>query len=132
MSGEEDDTRELYLRAKAIAEEVGLGFLLAMVPVLLPGGRAPFRGRLQFAEREARAGSERLEAAERLTGLAVQRVLPEALLQLDRCEESEQLAGIGSSALASVDDVATQTRARAVHAKVLAAKRDRWCRTACA
>ncbi|HXV95750.1 MAG TPA: BTAD domain-containing putative transcriptional regulator [Gaiellaceae bacterium] len=123
MSGEEDESRRLYLRAKAIAEEVGLGFLLAMVPFFSQEVGLLF-GDAEFAEREARAGYERLEAAgDKSFRSTMATVLAEALLQLDRREEAEQLAGI-ALALASVDDVATQARARAVHAKILAAKRD--------
>ena len=62
MSGEEDESRQLYLRAKAIAEEVGLGFLLAMVPFFSQEVGLLF-GDAEFAERETRAGYERLEAA---------------------------------------------------------------------
>ncbi len=71
-----------------------------------------------------RAGYERLEAVgDKGTARPWRAVLAEALYQLDRHEEAEQFADI-AIALGSADDVATQAQARAVKAKLLAAKRD--------
>ena len=123
MSGEAEESRRLYFRAKSIAEEVGLGFLLAMVPFFTDKVGLLF-GDAEFAEREVRAGYERLEAVgDKGYRSTMAAVLAEALYQLDRHEEAEQFAGI-AIALGSVDDVATQAQARAVQAKLLAAKGD--------
>lgn len=123
MSGEAEESRQLYFRAKSIAEEVGLGFLLAMVPFFTQDVGLLF-GDAEFAEQEMRAGYERLEAVgDKAFRSTMAAVLAEALYQLDRHEEAEQLAGI-AIALGSVDDVATQAQASAVQAKLLAAKRD--------
>ena len=123
MSGEAQESRQLYFRAKAIAEEMGLGFLLAVAPFFSQEVGLLF-GDAEFTEREARAGYERLEAVgDKGFRSTMATVLAEALYQLDRYEEAEQFADI-AIALASADDVATQAQARAVQAKLLAAKRD--------
>jgi DNA-binding SARP family transcriptional activator len=123
MSGEAEESRQLYFHAKSIAEEMGLGFLMAVAPFFSQEVGLLF-GDAEFTEREARAGYERLDAVGgkgyRSTMAAV---LAEALYQLGRHEEAEQFVDIATS-LASADDVATQAQARAVKAKLLAAKRD--------
>jgi tetratricopeptide (TPR) repeat protein len=123
MSGEAQESRELYLRAKSIAEEMGLGFLIAVAPFFSQDVGLLF-GDAEFTEREARAGYERLEAVgDKGYRSTMAAVLAEALYQLGRHEEAEQFADVGL-ALGSPDDVATQAQARAVKAKLLAAKRD--------
>ena len=121
MSGDADGSMELYLRAKAIVEEVGLGFLIAMtgffsvnVGVLVSDA--------EFTEREARAAYERLGAVgDRGFRSTMAAFLGEALYQLDRYQEAEEFAGI-AIALGSPDDLATQLYARALRAKLLAVK----------
>ena len=129
MSGEAQESRQLYLRAKAIAEEMGLGILLAVAPFFSLEVGLLF-GDAEFTEREARAGYERLEAAgDKARGSTMATLLAEALYQLDRYEEAEQFADIGI-ALGSVDDVATHAHGRAVQGE--AARREaglRRCRT---
>ena len=123
MSGEAQESRQLYLRAKAIAEEMGLGVLLAVAPFFSEHVGLLF-GDAEFTEREARAGYERLEAVgDKARGSTMATILAEALYQLHRHEEAEQFVDI-AIALASADDVATQVWARAVNAKLLATKRD--------
>jgi hypothetical protein len=64
MSGEAEESRQLYLHAKSIAEEMGLGFLMAVAPFFSQEVGLLF-GDAEFTEREARAGYERLEAVEK-------------------------------------------------------------------
>ncbi len=98
MSGEAHESRQLYLRAKSIAEEMGLGSLLAVAAFFSQDVGLLF-GDPEFTEREARAGYERLEAVgdkgHRSTMAAV---LAEALYQLGRYDEAEQFADIGHRA----------------------------------
>jgi DNA-binding SARP family transcriptional activator len=123
MSGEAHESRQLYLRAKSIAEEMGIGFLVAVAPFFSQDVGLLF-GDAEFAEREARAGYERLEGVgDKGYRSTMAAVLAEALYQLGRHDEAEQFADIGL-ALGSSNDVATQAQARAVKAKLLAAKRD--------
>ena len=123
MSGKAHESRQLYLQAKSIAEEVGLGLLLAStgffsedVGLLL--------GDAEFTERETREAYGRFKAmADKSYRSSMATLLAEALYQLHRYEEAEQIADIGI-ALGSTDDVATHVRGRAVKAKLLAAKGD--------
>ena len=62
MSGEAHESRQLYVRAKSIAEELGLGFMLAVAP-FFSEEVGLLLGDAEFTEREARAGYERFEAA---------------------------------------------------------------------
>jgi ATP/maltotriose-dependent transcriptional regulator MalT len=95
MSGEAQESRQLYFRAKAIAEEMGLGVLLAVAPFFSLEVGLLF-GDAEFTEREARAGYERLEAAgDKARGSTMATLLAEALYQLHRYEEAEQFADIG-------------------------------------
>ena len=121
MSGEAQESRLLYLRAKAIAEEMGIGLLLAVAPFFSEG---LLSWDAEFVEREARAGYERLEAmGDRGRGSTMATTLAEALYQLHRHEEAERFVE-KAIALASADDVATHAHACAVKAKLLAVQRD--------
>jgi DNA-binding SARP family transcriptional activator len=123
MSGQAQESRRLYLRAKAIAEEMGIGVLLAVAGFFSEELGLLF-GDAEFTEREARAGYERLEAAgDKGRGSTMATILAEALYQLHRHKEAERFVD-KAIALASTDDIATQARARAVKAKLLAVKRD--------
>jgi tetratricopeptide (TPR) repeat protein len=81
-------------------------------------------GDAKFAERELREGYEFLEAVgEQGLRSTIAAYLAEALYRLDRKAEAERFADL-SLELTSRDDIASQTRGRAVKAKLLAAKGD--------
>ena len=123
MGGDAQESRQLYLRAKSIAEEMGLGMILGVAPFFSQEVGLLF-GDAEFTEREVRAGYERLEAVgDKSYRSTMAAVLAEALYQLGRHEEAEQFVDI-AIALGSADDVATQAQARAVQAKLLAATGD--------
>jgi tetratricopeptide (TPR) repeat protein len=123
MSGEARESRQLYLQAKSIAEEMGLGLVLAATGFFSEEVGLLF-GDAEFTERETRGACERLKAmGDKGLRSTMATLLAEALYQLHRHEEAAEIAHIGL-ALGSVNDVATQVRGRAVEAKLLAAKGD--------
>lgn len=123
MNGGADESRALYLRAKSIADELGLRQLVATAPLFTEEVGLLF-GDAVFAERELRAGHEELEAiGEKGVRSTVAAHLAEALYQLGRHREAERFADVALT-IASRNDIATQARGRAVKAKLLAARQD--------
>jgi DNA-binding SARP family transcriptional activator len=123
MEGAADESRWLFHRAKSISEEMRLDWApprtaqhAEQVGLLL--------GDAEFAERELREGYEFLEAVgEQGLRSTIAAYLAEALYRLDRKAEAEHFADL-SLELTSRDDIASQTRGRAVKAKLMAAKGD--------
>jgi tetratricopeptide (TPR) repeat protein len=123
LQGEADDSRRLFHRAKSIGEELRLDWA--------PAGTSQcaekvgfLLGDAEFAEREFREGYEFLEAiGERSLRSTIAAHLAEALYRLGRFADAEHFADL-SLELTSRVDIASQTRGRAVKAKLLAEKGD--------
>ena len=122
MSGEAQESRQLYLRAKAIAEEMGIGVLLAVAPFFSEHVGLLFVD-AEFTEREARAGYERLEAWG--TRAAARPWRP---FSRRRCISFTATKKRNGSSISQSLCVRRSRRdagmARAVNAKLLATKRD--------
>jgi class 3 adenylate cyclase/tetratricopeptide (TPR) repeat protein len=121
MEGAAEESRRLFHHAKSIGEEMRLPWAPAST-ALFAEEVGLLLGDIEFAERELRAGYERLEAiGEQGVRSTVATHLSEALNELGRHAEAEQFAEL-SLELASRDDIASQARGRAVKAKLLAAR----------
>jgi tetratricopeptide (TPR) repeat protein len=123
LEGATEEARALYLRAKSLFEELGRTYAMA--------GAAQFCeeialavGDADFAERELRAAYEVLErmGADSVRS-TIATYLGDALYALGRYDEAEEFARVSLEASAP-DDVASQSRGRAVLAKVLAVRGD--------
>jgi class 3 adenylate cyclase/tetratricopeptide (TPR) repeat protein len=123
MEGEADEARRLFHRAKSIGEEMRLDWAAAYtaqyaddVGLLL--------GDAEFAERELREGYEFLETIGELAFRStIAALLADALYRLNRNADAEHFADL-SLKLTSEDDITSQSRGRAVKAKLLAVKGD--------
>jgi tetratricopeptide (TPR) repeat protein len=119
MEGRPDEARALYVRARAIFEELGHSSGLA-AHRLLSGLVELLLGDPHAAELELRSGCEQLEAMGE-TGILSSLVafLAEALLLQDRLDEALQATEV-SERNSSADDVASNSSWRATRAKLLA------------
>lgn len=123
MAGAETESRNMYLRAKFIAQELGLRHLHATTALFADEVGLLF-GDTEFAEREMRHGYEQLEAiGEKGVRSTMAALLAEVLYRLGRYQEAERFVDVALN-LASLDDMATQAQARVVKAELLAARRD--------
>jgi class 3 adenylate cyclase/tetratricopeptide (TPR) repeat protein len=121
MRGLAPESKELYLRAKGIAAEMGLRTEEAVLTMFAEEVGLIF-GDPEFAEREFRRGYEVLERmGERGLRSTVAAQLAEALYALGRHDEVADFAELALE-LASSDDIASQSRGRAAKAKSLAVR----------
>ena len=123
LAGASGEARDLYLRATSIYDELGRAYAKAGAAVHCEE-IALLAGDAEFAERELRAAYEVLErmGAESVRS-TVAAFLGDALYALRRYDEAEEFARVSLEASAA-DDIASQSRARAVMAKVLAERGD--------
>ncbi|MEO8274433.1 MAG: AAA family ATPase, partial [Chloroflexota bacterium] len=121
MAEEFEGARESYRREQEILNELGSGIDASSTSI--DSGRVELlAGNAEAAERELRRDYDALEAiGEAYLRSTVAAMLSEALWQLGRLDEADELAGIAAS-LADEDDVVSQVGWRATRAKVLAAR----------
>jgi class 3 adenylate cyclase/tetratricopeptide (TPR) repeat protein len=123
MEGAAAESRTAFHRAKSIGEELRLAWAPAYTG-LFADDVGVLTGDAEFAERELRAGYERLDAiGESGVRSTLAARLADALFELGRQLEAEHFADL-SLEIASPDDVASQAWGRAVKAKLLAASGD--------
>jgi DNA-binding SARP family transcriptional activator len=123
MTGAEDEARRLYFRAKSMAAELGLRHLLATAALFSEEVGVLF-GDLELAGRELRSGYEQLDTiGEKGVRSTVAVLLADVLYRLGRRREAEEFVDVGL-AIGSPEDIATQSRGRAIKAKILAARKD--------
>jgi class 3 adenylate cyclase/tetratricopeptide (TPR) repeat protein len=123
MEGAADESRRLFHRAKSIGEEMRLDWAPASTAIFAQEVGL-LLGDAEFAERELRAGYEFLEAiGDRGLRSTIAAHLADVLYRLDRKADAARFADL-SLKLTSTDDIASQTRGRAVKAKLLAAQGD--------
>jgi tetratricopeptide (TPR) repeat protein len=123
MEGEADEARRLFHRAKSIGEEMRLDWA-ASYTAQYADDVGLLLGDAEFAERELREGYVFLETiGERAFRSTIAALLADALYRLNRNADAEHFADL-SLKLTSEDDITSQSRGRAVKAKLLAVKGD--------
>jgi hypothetical protein len=119
MRGRFEVARELYLHARAVGEEFGVGPVLAAL-ANYTGPIEVLAGDPVAAERELRAGCRALLELGETTVLSTTSALLARVLEGEgRLDEAEEQTRI-SEGYASRDDLASQTTWRGVRARVLA------------
>jgi class 3 adenylate cyclase len=119
MSGEIDEARQMYRRARSSLLELGWNFDAALVSID-SGPIEMLAGDPAAAETELRRDYETLDAmSERNYITTTAAYLSEALYRLRRWDEASECAAF-SEANAAADDLATQALWRAVRSKLLA------------
>ena len=122
MQYEFDGARELYTRARAMFEELGL-HVDASTLCLSSAHVELLAGNPEAAERELRRGYDHLAAlGERYLLSSVAGLLAEALVDAGRFEEAED-AALATEELADESDIDAQSLWRTTRAKILARQR---------
>lgn len=121
MAEEFEGARESYHREQEILNELGSGIDASSTSI--DSGRVELlAGDAEAAERELRRDYDALEAlGEAYLRSTVAAMLSEALWELGRLDDADEMAGIAAS-LADEDDVVSQVGWRTTRAKVLAAR----------
>jgi class 3 adenylate cyclase/tetratricopeptide (TPR) repeat protein len=123
MQGDFEEARELYTRARALFEELGLAVLAAWTSVRSSGVE-------MLAGDPARAEEDLRKDFETLTGMGEKFILPpltallaRSVFAQGRSEEATEIAGMAKE-LAAEDDLEAQVLWRGVRARILATEGD--------